>query len=135
MPMTIRQILLKTPPSRRQAADYCKIKEVKAVTKPSTGLVTFKAKTLSTHTPAGLKKSVWQQYVTTIALPPAKGAVVSCTCDDFMFVWEYALAKQGAAKIEYSNGEPPIDTNPQLRPGCCKHIYCLATTLINKNRL
>lgn len=133
--MTIRQILVKTPPSRRQAADYCKIKEIKAVTKKSTGQVTFKAKTLSTHTPAGLRKVVWQQYVSTISLVPKHGAVVSCSCDDFAFVWEYALAKHGAAKIEYSNGDPPIDKNPHLRPGCCKHIYSLATTLIEKNKL
>jgi hypothetical protein len=55
--------------------------------------------------------------------------------NDFWSCWEYALSKRGAARIEYSNGEAPIEKNPQLIPGCCKHLYYLAQTLIEKNKL
>ena len=46
----------------------------------------------------------------------------SCDCDDWKFRWEYAVALRGGTRILYSNGEHPVMTNPQLSPGCCKHI-------------
>lgn len=80
MALTMRQILLRTPRSRRDAADYCKVKEIKAITKKSTGQVTFKAKTLSTHTPAGEKKQVWNTYVSTIEVKQRNTVIVDCSC-------------------------------------------------------
>ncbi len=50
---------------------------------------------------------------------------ISCECPRFLYFWEYALWYHGAADIIYSNGEPPIDTNPQLRPSACKHLLTL----------
>lgn len=48
---------------------------------------------------------------------------LSCNCDNFLYQWEYALAKHGGADIVYGNGEPAIVTNPKNIPGCCKHLY------------
>ncbi len=48
---------------------------------------------------------------------------VSCTCERFKFMWEYALHYHGAADIVHSNGEPPVEKNPRLAGGACKHAY------------
>jgi hypothetical protein len=48
---------------------------------------------------------------------------VSCSCPNFLFVAEYALAKHGSSRIEYSNGKRPVITNPREIPFLCKHIY------------
>jgi intein/homing endonuclease len=58
-------------------------------------------------------------YVTTVEVSPKEKCVVSCSCEDFLFTWEYTLNKKGAARIEYSNGESSKDRNPQQIPGTC----------------
>lgn len=59
-------------------------------------------------------------YVGTLMACPA--VKVSCDCDRFTYTYEVALAKQGAADIQRSNGQLPMTTNPRMIPGCCKHI-------------
>lgn len=49
--------------------------------------------------------------------------LVSCSCENFMYMCEYALTKYNASWIRYCNGEPPRITNPGLVPLVCKHIY------------
>lgn len=58
--------------------------------------------------------------------------MVSCECDRFMYYFEYALMKKGAAKVKYSNGEPPVVTNPNLITGMCKHLISLSKYLIKR---
>lgn len=57
--------------------------------------------------------------------PKSKGArlKVSCTCENWVFMWEFAAAKYGGADIIFGNGDPPIVTNPRHVVGCCKHLY------------
>lgn len=50
---------------------------------------------------------------------------VSCSCESFMYNWEYALMKNGGSSIKYSNGDPATRTNPRNIPGVCPHIYKL----------
>lgn len=135
MPLTIRQILSKTPPSRRQAAEWVKVTEVK-VKKSPRGFPLVLAKTIAVADNKGVRKSPRPQhkYVTTIEVL-SKGCIVSCSCDDFKYTWEYALTKRGSAVAEYSNGEPPVDRNPSLVPGGCKHIYAMASQLIEAGKL
>jgi len=52
---------------------------------------------------------------------------VSCSCPDYMYRWEYANNLVGASHIIYGNGEAPDETNPQYRPGLCKHLLALRT--------
>lgn len=59
--------------------------------------------------------------------------MVSCNCENFVFMWEYACAEHGAARIMYGNGEPPTITNPSHTPGLCKHAYAMATKLTTEN--
>ena len=94
--------------------------------------------------PAGLKIQSWgyemrtitkkpkeaiRRYVVSVRLPTdyvghlsrCKDVKVDCTCSRYMFVWNYALNKAGAAIVDRTNGEPPVVTNPNLKPGICKH--------------
>lgn len=41
----------------------------------------------------------------------------------FVFKYEYALAKRGNAFIYRTNGNPPVQTNPGLKPGMDHHMY------------
>ena len=136
MPMTMRQIMAKTPQSRREAADWVKVTAVKT-RRSKDGWPLVLAQTIATHNPAGVKKTPPPQhkYVSTIEVMPRGPVIVSCSCDDFKFTWETALEKKGAARREYSNGEVPIDRNPSQIPGCCKHIYRLALNLIEAKKL
>jgi hypothetical protein len=52
---------------------------------------------------------------------------MTCGCDNFLYVWEYALASYGGSSILRGNGSAPIHTNPSLRIGTCKH--CIAATI------
>lgn len=136
MPMTIRQIIARTPPSRRNAADYVTIKSMK-IRKSAGGYPIVLAKTIAKYTNLGDRKNPppVHQYVTTIELQ-GRAAIVSCSCDDFRFVWEHALFRQKAAAKEYTEGfGPPNDKNPKMIPGCCKHIYAVALDLISKGKL
>ena len=58
--------------------------------------------------------------------------LVSCDCENFTYMWEFANAKHGAARIIYGNGERPDFTNPGETPGLCKHLIATADAIINK---
>jgi len=136
MPMTMREIMEKTPANRRIKAKVVKIKKIK-VRKNVDGYPEVVAKTASTETPTGEPKTPMHQsnYVTAIEVYPKKKVVVSCSCADFLYTWEVALKKKGAARIEYSNGKSPKDRNPGMIPGCCGHLYALGKYLISKDKL
>lgn len=56
---------------------------------------------------------------------------VSCTCKDFKYRWERALADKGSAKIIRSNGERALKTNPNDVASLCKHVYSASTRLLS----
>lgn len=47
--------------------------------------------------------------------------IIDDPCPVFVFRYEYALAKRGNAFIYRTNGDPPMQTNPRLRPGLSHH--------------
>lgn len=105
MPMTARQIMAKTPTSRRLAAKaYARIKEVKISNRP--GQIYIRARTLTTHDHRDLKKVPPQpyEYVTTLSLDAKGYSIVSCSCEDFLYTWEYALAKKGRLESNTATG-------------------------------
>lgn len=51
--------------------------------------------------------------------------VCSCSCENYVFMWEYANAKYGASQLIYGNGDRPGFTNPSEVPGMCKHLVAL----------
>ena len=72
-----------------------------------------------------------KQHVYDITVPEVSqfvidGSVISHNCENWVFMWEYADAEHGAARIIYGNGEPPGFTNPGHAPGLCKHLLALA---------
>lgn len=78
-----------------------------------------------------------KQHVYDITVPEVSqfvigGSVISHNCENFVYMWEYADAEHGAARIIYGNGEPPNFTNPGSAPGLCKHLMALAD-LIKRN--
>lgn len=58
--------------------------------------------------------------------------LVSCDCENFVYMWEYANAEHGASKLVYGNGEAPVFTNPSHSPALCKHLVAVATKIIAK---
>lgn len=58
--------------------------------------------------------------------PSADGPVwVSCSCNYFRYVCEWALTRYGSSDIIYSNGQPARFTNPRGIGTLCKHIYAV----------
>lgn len=134
MPMRMQQIIDKSPNNRKDKATYVKIKEVKKV-KTAHKTVIFKAKTSSTHDNVGNpKRGSGSTYVTSVETN-GKMSVVSCSCEDFAYRWEVALNKKKAARIQYSNGEDPVDTNPRMIPGCCAHLIRFGQVLLSKGEV
>lgn len=136
--MKMQDILKRTPQSRMQGASYCVVKSSKRG-RTSYGTVVYSAKVYSTHDHNFVEKKYTPvTHVTTVETnikemnPNKRMVVVSCSCDDFKFVWEFALNKRRAARLDYCNGEPPVDTNPRLIPGCCRHIACFSQKLLRK---
>lgn len=62
-----------------------------------------------------------------------KKAVVSCSCEDFKYRWEYALKQSDNSVIKHSNGQPAVITNPTNVKGCCKHIIKIMPVAFKKN--
>lgn len=75
------------------------------------------------------KKHVYDITVPKVSMFNANGFIVH-NCDFFLYYCEYALTHWGSAVIKYSNGEPPVHTNPGLLPLMCKHLTQLAKTVI-----
>lgn len=134
MPMTMHGILSKTPQSRRDNSRFVVVKGSK-VSRTSYGTLKYVAQTYSTHDAGGKTKIGKPAVYTTMVETNGKQVVVECECDDFWAVWEVALNKHKAARIKHSNGEMPIDRNPRLRPGCCKHIFKFGSDLMSKGKV
>ena len=69
-----------------------------------------------------------------VPLSKQKKVLVSCSCENFVFTWEYANAHHGAAKIIYGNGDAPNYTNPRLAVGLCKHLVAVTLELFDKGK-
>lgn len=59
--------------------------------------------------------------------------LVQCTCEAYVYTYEYANAYFGAAYMLYCNGEPPVMKNPGLAVGLCKHLVALSKIAIEKD--
>jgi hypothetical protein len=131
MAMQMKDVLSRVDEKRLELATRVKIKSLKTKSPKQTngvfGLAEAKTKSL--------EKDKWSVYDTTIEFYPKNKVILSCSCPDFMYRWEYALSKRGAARIVYGNGDPPDEANPKLRPGCCKHLVALHDHLIEKGKI
>lgn len=134
--LTFRQILEKCLPNRLRKAEFVKIIEAKQRKNPEGyPMVIAKVKSVQKADGKDKKPSETNTYVASIEVLPKGYVVLSCSCDDFLYMWEVALRKNGAARVEYSNGKLPQDKNPEMRPGCCGHLVALGKFLIQKGKL
>ncbi len=129
--LSLRQLLKATPPYIQANAQEVIIRELKPAVSRG-GFPGVKSKILSVGN-RGTKHQYRATIVgkeTDIPLYKQKHVIVSCECEFFLYYCEYALTHWGSAVIKYSNGEPPVHTNPGLLPLMCKHLTQLAKTVI-----
>lgn len=115
--MTIYQIMKNVDFGRRERSEYVRITNLRQGFSKRTGF----PKTLSKAYSKREGYTSVHRYTCTVDCQDTKSHVmVSCSCPDFVFSGhEYLLMTQGAADIQYGNGEAPQDPK---RPGCCKHL-------------
>ena len=129
MGMTAMAILKNVDYGRHERAEYVKIIGLKVGKSKRTGM--FKAISKAYSRREGAVKGY--RYACSITQENAKHYVmVSCSCPDFMFKFEYRLWSRGAATIHYCNGEPP---QTKGKAGCCKHLVMTFKTLFDKGLL
>ena len=127
--LTFPQIIRRGGHHREVNARYVRITRLKTGFTPD-GFAFAACQSYSTHhvTPQGYKvvNPVRTRYVTVVKfLDTQLHCALSCSCQDFQYVWEQVLHTKGAAELEYSNGETPDMTNPLHQVGCCKHLVAL----------
>lgn len=135
--MKLAKLVNASEKTRKINARYVKIVGYKAG-RDKQGLATAMAKTWTPKEYKGgriVDSHDHNKYVSSIKfLDKNLNVKVSCSCPDYTFAgWEYANHKQGASDIIYGNGEPPIEKNPNLKPGLCKHLLALRALIKQKH--
>ncbi len=139
--LTIKHLLRNTPANIYTNAQFVHISRVKRGWNKKTTNPALRAQTVySTHDHTGQKKNyppdIHQAYVEGLMGTEApiglKYVRVSCTCSYFCFFCEAALHKHGAADIIYSNGDRPIQTNPQMIGWVCKHLVVVLQEILDR---
>lgn len=64
----------------------------------------------------------------------ANKVLVWCSCFEFLYRCEYALTKNGASRIKYSNGKPAYQTNPSSYPIICKHLFAVGKQIVKDKK-
>jgi len=143
--MTLRQLVRGTPRLMVNNSQDVELYE-KKITKTRSGLPALKAVAI-TNDPFRPNKVRRKHNTFIIGAEldkennPAKKPInrhrkiiCSCSCESYVFTFEYANAAHGASRIVYGNGEPPVVTNPSMAPGLCKHLVAAARELIRKEK-
>jgi hypothetical protein len=78
-------------------------------------------------------------YETVTTLYPPYGwwspIVVECTCKDWIYRKEVALALKGSAVVKSSDGSEPNITNPNRIAAACKHVLCVLKRVIQDKNI
>lgn len=131
----MKQVIKNSPANRREKANFVMIKKVKLKTLPNGApLVMAQTSSKVTSTGKGKPGGSINTYVTSVEVR-GKYVILSCSCPDFMFTWEFALNKQKAARIEYCNGEHPAERNPTLLAGTCCHSIRLGERMMDEGQI
>lgn len=129
--MNIHTLYKRTDSQRKMLARYVRVFSLKTGYANGLGFVAAKTQSVKRFDHYGhlvpVKVAERVSYVTMITFIDSKLNVkVSCSCGDLTYRWETALhVRWKAADIEYSNGELPNVTNPQMRASLCKHLCAL----------
>lgn len=127
--LTLKQLYQRTTPERKDRAQYVRIIKVKmGHTKQGLGYVACRSYSrFKVGADGRLKRNEDPtHYVTMFTFLNKKlQCIASCSCGDNTFRFEVSNSYKGAAEIEFSNGEPPLTTNPTFKVGMCKHMTSL----------
>lgn len=77
------------------------------------------------------KKEVYDVSVDKVYRFSANGLVIH-NCKQWLYRCEYAWWYRGLSDIIYSNGAPPLTTNPRLHLYCCKHLLRSGLVAVSK---
>lgn len=127
--LSLAQLLRSVPPENMNKASSVKLSDLKVGVSKSSGRGKAVGRTTSTGE---------ETYTTSVEYEgrgPATKVLVTCSCPDHKYRWEYALTAKQGSKILYSNGERPVVTNPALRLGCCGHVFKLITELQHRKNI
>lgn len=134
--LTLKQLVARTDPERKQRATYVKIIKMKTGhNSEGRGVVLAQSYSRMKVNSEGrlVRNASPERYMSGIVFLNTKLQVhVACSCLDNTFRWEWANANKGASEIEYSNGEPPNTTNPMYKTGLCKHLVALVERIAPK---
>ena len=118
--ITTRQLLNATPAKYHENAKHVRVTgESAGLSKSGRPQIIFRTRSKN---PTTNRKPENHRTVVRLMDRGRKRLWVSCTCENFMYFWEYALAQIGASSILFGNGEPPVIMNPSMRTGGCKHV-------------
>lgn len=135
--LTLRQLHRNTPRLMKENGAECTVKKFKR-TKTASGLpaVTAVVRHNDPWRPDAVPRDHQVQIIGRVhdtKLSDRKQKVLcSCDCENYVYMWEYANAKYGAARIIYGNGEAPNFTNPGETPGLCKHLVATVDAILSK---
>lgn len=127
--LTLRQLYSKTDQERKERSRFVKIVKTK-MGHNKQGLGYIAAQTYSTHKVNEQGKLVRNsdphRHLTMITFLNNKlQCIVNCSCEDYTYRYESVNSYKGAAKLDYSNGDPPVFTNPAMTNALCKHAVAL----------
>lgn len=80
-----------------------------------------------------IEPEVLNSITKTAKLSSLENIKVSCNCADYKYRFEAANHNIGLSDIIYSNGQLPVETNPGLIPGICKHITKCVIFLLQRD--
>lgn len=132
--MTLTQILQNTTASRVELSANVAVRSLKFGISKKLGIPKAIAQCYSQDRDSNGRPKLFK-YTTMVEFHADHKVKIGCSCPDHLYRWEFALTKRNASYITYSNGEPPLDTNPKLIPGCCKHTIALITAMKKQKML
>ncbi len=138
--LSLRELIKASDPLRMERANYVvHVKTPKRLKTPK-GLPAVEAvawyedllRPNSTEAKTEYKVQVVGLDSQTLPICRQKRVLVSCSCADWVYRWEYANAVHGATRVIYGNGQAPRMTNAGNAYGLCKHTLGLADLIMEK---
>ena len=129
--LTIKQLLKVSQPAEVARASDIVVKNVKNI-KTKGGHLVVKADCPSASR-SDLTFKVWVTFLDISDPKQIKDTCkvhAQCSCERYLYMWEFANATHNAARIFYGNGDAPVIRNPRQIPGLCKHLVALVEQII-----
>lgn len=134
---SLKTLIRNTPRMMRENGQECKVSGIKSLrTAKGLPVVQASVKHIDPFRPNASDKTYDCMMVglddPNKPISKQKRVLVSCQCENWVYMWEYACAAHGAARIIYGNGEPPTMTNLAQVPALCKHLSGFADEVMER---